>query len=368
LIGKKKKQYFKKHSKKIDTASKPNEEAIELEETEEILMILEDEIVIKTEELTLVTEELLEKPPISIAAVQTITKKPEISGNMSLKCIKDYKQILPLSSKAHRLHKTKSLIDCQVLFETIYENPNFSDGNFEEKFELSNFNLNNNYDEKQFLNLYLFGNRKSTIELLDLENEELKSSNVMSTYCWLFDVWKGNIEKLMFELESNNLINDFFFTLYQISITPTIYQDNKFFDTFLQQLLASNEFHKVALYYIVSYKIHDAIELYLRHNQFQFALCLAQLRLDKTLTDDNELFRKVLLRYAVYAAYNGDYETAVLAYIRIKDLANASMVLVRRMPANDEQKVLIQNLTNKFSKHDPSICVENETVLSENRE
>ena len=130
--------------------------------------------------------------------------------------------------------------------------------------------------------------------------------------------------------------------------------------------MANNEYHKVAIYYIVSYKIHDAIELYLEHNQYQFALCLAQLRLDKTLPEDNCLFKKVLFKYANYSTQNGDYETAVLAYTRIKDLSNASKSILRRIPANEEQKVLISSLTNKFSKHDSSICLNNNDLNFEN--
>ena len=334
-------------------------------EENELIMAVENEITKKIEELkkekSQGTEDADEK--LKKVAHEPIVKKNNEASNCYQLKIKDYKQILPLSSKAHRLSKTKSLVDCLVLFETIYENPNFKNDtqNFEKHFELSNldFNINNNYpnDEKHFLNLYLFCNRKSTIKLLDLEYGELEATGQLSICNWLFDIWKGNIEKLMTELDSNHLVNEFFFTLYQISITPTIYKDNKFFDNYLQQLLSANEFHKVALYYIVSYKIHDAIELYLDHNQFQFALCLAQLRLNKTLPEDNCLFNKVLSKYANYSTYNGDYETSVLAYVRIKDLSSASTSLMRRIPANEEQKVLIQDLASKFSKYDSSICV-----------
>ena len=314
----------------------------------------------------------MESEQVIKSQVQFQQPAKKTNESVTLK-IKDYKQVLPLSSKAHRLSKTKSLVDCLLLFETIYENQNLiqSNSNFEEQFELANLHFNtkeDNNDEKQFLNLYLFGNRKSTIKLLDIEYEELKSTDQVSisNYFWLFDVWKGNIEKLMTEIDSYNLVNDFFFTIYQISITPSIYQENKFFDNYLRQLLTNNEFHKVAIYYIVSYRINEAIELYLEHNQYQFALCLAQLRLDKTIPEDNCLFKKVLFKYANYSTQNGDYETAVLAYMRIKDLQNASKSITRRIAANEEQKLLIQNLTNKFSKHDPSICLNNNETIFEN--
>jgi hypothetical protein len=363
---------MKYSSKKNETIGEKISKLTNTEEEIEndLIEITEAEISLKIDELKIESEQTLKFQD------QTQQNTKKTNENLTLK-IKDYKQVLPLSSKAHRLSKTKSLVDCLLLFETIYENDNLitNDFNFEEHFELKtlDFNIKNNSyysnsDPNHFLNLYLFGNRKSTIKLLDIEFNELKSTDQITAnnFFWLYDAWKGNIEKLMNDIGSNNLINDFFFSIYQISITPTIYQDNKFFDKYLKQLLANNEYHKVAIYYIVSYKIHDAIELYLEHNQYQFALCLAQFRLDKTLPEDYCLFKKVLFKYANYSAQNGDYETAVLAYTRIKDLSNASKSILRRIPANEEQKVLISSLTNKFSKHDSSICLNNNDLNFEN--
>ena len=371
LAGKKKKQFLKKTFPKKNPAFnkfKNNEQ--ECENENDLVEITEDEISNKIDELNLESN-LNTQIPVKVQQQQqqkTNEKKAETS---TLK-FKDYKQVLPLSTKAHRLSKTKSLVDCLLLFDAIYENQNLSgELSFEEEFELADLNFSNKeYDEKQFLNLNLLGNRKSTIKLLDMELEELHSLSgeavSIAQNAWLFDVWKGNIEKLMNELDSNHLVNDFFFSLYQISITPTIYKDNKFFENYLLQLLKSNEHHKVALLYIVSYKIHDAIELYLDTNQYQFALCLAQLRLDKTLPDDQILFKKVLFRYALYSSQNGDYETAILAYTRIKDLSNASKSLMRRVAANEEQKVLIQILANKYSKHDSTIFLNTDSIDIEN--
>lgn len=299
-------------------------------------------------------------------------KQIEIGTCFNLK-IKDYKQLFPLSSKAHRLNRIKSLIDCLVLFETIYENPglqsmttNSEINEFNEQFELIdlNFNLNNNYaNEKQFINLYLFGNRKSTIKMLIMEQNELLDQN--SPYWWLFDIFKGNIEKLMHELETRNELNDFFLTLYQCSIQPNLYTENSFFKNYLNSLLSKGEFHKVALYLIALYKINDAIDVYLRYNQYQFALCLAQLRLNKSLSENNYIFNDILFKYALYSAQNGDYETGVLAYIRIKDLINASKTLIRRTILNDEHKTLINNLMSKFSKYDATLCVNTDENTSE---
>ena len=95
-----------------------------------------------------------------------------------------------------------------------------NDFNFEEHFELKtlDFNIKNNSyysnsDPNHFLNLYLFGNQKSTIKLLDIEFNELKSTDQITAnnFFWLYDAWKGNIEKLMNDIDSNNLINDFSF-------------------------------------------------------------------------------------------------------------------------------------------------------------
>ena len=154
------------------------EELSEDEVENELIEITEDEISSKIDELKLESEQVIK------SQVQFQQPAKKTNESVTLK-IKDYKQVLPLSSKAHRLSKTKSLVDCLLLFETIYENQNLiqSNSSFEEQFELANLHFNtkeDNNDEKQFLNLYLFGNRKSTIKLLDIEYEELKSTDQVS--------------------------------------------------------------------------------------------------------------------------------------------------------------------------------------------
>ncbi len=106
-----------------------------------------------------------------------------------------------------------------------------------------------------------------------------------------------------------------------------------------------------SLYNIAAYDLNTAIDIYLQHNQYQYAICLAQLRFNI----NDAIFQRVFTEYATYTKVNGDFETAVLAYIRLADFSNALNALNRRSIVNDEQKQHIDALILKFSKIDSKI-------------
>jgi hypothetical protein len=77
---------------------------------------------------------------------------------------------------------------------------------------------------------------------------------------------------------------------------------------------------------------------------FQYALCLAHLRLNSNDCQLND----ILNSYAKYATFTGDYETSVMCYIRLNDFENAYKVLMRRNVKNElETENIIKKLNQK---------------------
>lgn len=309
LVGKKKKQFYKK----INRQSKA--------ETNQEKTVSEDETNINQQ----VEEYELDKH-------EPVQKQASTNKTIS---IKDGKSLFQLSSKSNRGLSNKALRDCLILFEKLYSNENKND-------ELVDFKF-----DKENLNLCLFGNRKSTLELVKLEEKHLKE--IGSDKWWIFDIWKGNIGKIM--NESKDKLNDFFMALYQTSISSL--KDQSLTINYIEQLVQTGDYQKAALYAVVL-NIPKSIEIYLLSNQYLCALCIAQLRLSFL---NKSLFKQVLQKYAHYSAQNGDYETSVLCYIRLRDLEQASKVLTRRIIQNEEQRKLVDKLLKAFSQYDSTIQI-----------
>lgn len=235
----------------------------------------------------------------------------------------------------------------------MYENREISeckDLEFDEKIEMIDFEF-----DAENINLSLFGNRNSVMRMLDVEEEELRHQN--SDKWFIFCIWRGNMQKVFREFEAKGLLNDFIYSLYQCSVVnfkAFSGEENAFLSSYCEQLCRNDDAQRAALYYTASNDIQKAIEVYLKNNQYRFALCLAQIRLSVTHKD---ILREILAKFAQFSAVNGDYETAVLCFIRLRDLTNASRVLMRRTVANEEQKQLIDTLLNRFSAYDSTIFI-----------
>lgn len=249
------------------------------------------------------------------------------------------KSLLTLSSHGNKSQKSK-LTDCLTLYEKLYENIQDSE------IELKKFEF-----EKDQLNLCLFTNRICVLELLKLEQNELRKLNFEKW--WIFDIWKGNICKIIKEFRDLNQLNEILFTLYQIS---TGYCENSIdlLNIFIEQLnkeaLAGNmeSAHKAVLYSLASYQVEKAIDIYLSNNLYQYALCIGLLR----LPPNSPVLLRILNKYAMYSTHVGDYETAVLCYIRSGDFENAYKILLRRNTKNDlDFERNIKCLCDKLSTH-----------------
>jgi tetratricopeptide (TPR) repeat protein len=132
------------------------------------------------------------------------------------------------------------------------------------------------------------------------------------------------------------------------------FKDHSITFDYIEQLIQSGDYQKAALYSMALFNIPKAIEIYLQSNQYLCALCVAQLRLSFL---NKSLFEQVLQKYANYLAQNGDYETSVLCYIRLRDLKQASKVLTRRIIQNEEQRELVDKLLKLLSQYDSTIQI-----------
>ena len=168
---------------------------------------------------------------------------------------------------------------------------------------------------------------------------------------YILDVWLGNLAKVFNELYQQNNLNDIIFNLYQLSVSSNP-NSIEFLGEYIQQLSQSSNnerIHKAALYALASYDVHKAVEIYLANHLYLYALVITQLRLPHTYLN------KILNAYAIYATNNGDYETAVMCYIRVGDFESAYKILIRRNVKSDvESESLIASLMTKLSNLMPA--------------
>ncbi len=269
---------------------------------------------------------------------------------------KELKTLFVLSAHGSKSQKAK-LQDCLLLFETLFEkNDNINNQLAEIKQDMKPHDYSGLFDfdsfifdfprESHFLNI--FGNRMSVLSMLNVEQAELKKIGYEKW--WIFDIWRGNLAKVVNEQLVQSQMNDLLFGLFQLSIANS--PNKKVLDSFIKQLstkeASSESVHKSVMYTLCSFDLERALEIYMDHNMYQYALCLAQLR----LPPKNQIILDILNKYASYAAYTGDYETAALSYIRLADFENAYKCLLRRNYKNDtEAEHAKESLFEKFSKY-----------------
>ena len=259
---------------------------------------------------------------------------------------KELKSLLSLSSLGAKSLKSK-IQDCLYLFEILFvQNEELKRSILEGEplLDLMNFELS-----KEFWSLSPFCSRYTTLKLLSYEQIELIRLN--SDKWWIFEVWRGNLAKIFHEFCERNSLNDVIFNLYQISISSNgnvLTFLNEYIDQ-LSKFPASSQdtVHKAAMYSLAAYDVNRAIEIYMTHNYYAYALVVAQLR----LVPNDPYLKRIFSKYGKYASQIGDYETAVLCFLRIADFENAFKTLNRRNFKNDEEtetlaKTLMKNITS----------------------
>jgi hypothetical protein len=276
------------------------------------------------------------------------------------------RSLFVLSSQHAGKSQLNKLRDCLGLFEILYEqtglidHPEFvNQGQSAKKshllegvqLELADFDLSINETH-----LGIYGNRKSTLQMLGVEQAELK--RLGSDKWWIFDVWRGNISKLANELTKSQSLSDLLLSLYQASqwrffnSSKDSSNGHSLLDDYIEQLCKSGIqnaecVHKAVMYSLASHNVAKAVQIYLAHNMYQYALCVSQLR----SAPGDELIERSLQGYASYASNNGDFETALLCYIRLADFESSCKMLSRRDHKNDPECInLIDSLFKKFLK------------------
>jgi hypothetical protein len=270
---------------------------------------------------------------------------------------RELKSLFVLSSHGSKSPKLK-LKDCLTLFEVLYEKePEIrtkldeliqtkqfeSIKKFEFNFDLYKLDYETNSEK---ISLAIFLNRLATIRMLLCEEAELKRQGYEKY--WIFDVWRGNLTKLVNEMDSKKALNDFLVLLHQLAIDPSESRSS-LVNSYIQQMQKGGleQINKSVLIALASYNIEQAIHIYISQNMFPYALCLAQVRLGP----NNQLFYEVLESYASFSAHNGDYESAAMCFIRLSDFENAFKILNRRDAKNDaDTEQLIKCLLEKLGR------------------
>ena len=116
-----------------------------------------------------------------------------------------------LSSHGGKSQKSK-LQDCLSLFEALYEKQNNLTQNSQtilsshKDFDFDACRLE--FSSEQ-LNLNIFGNRLSTLEMTRKEYAELK--RLSFDKWWISEVWRGNILNIINEFKEQSNLDDFLF-------------------------------------------------------------------------------------------------------------------------------------------------------------
>ncbi|RNA10722.1 gem-associated 5 [Brachionus plicatilis] len=266
----------------------------------------------------------------NIKIVQPVVKPAPRSQKQA-----ELKSLFILSSSGSSTPKLK-LNDCLVLYENLIE-----------KNKISNINAEIFEFDRENLILSIFCNRISSLNLLRQEETELKRMGFERW--WIFEIWKGNLFKVVKELKDSKQLNDLIMSLYQSTISVLNKSCLELVNSYIEQLsLNGNNSDcviRAILHCCCTYQIQKAVDICLEYNMYQYALCIAQIR----LAADSEILSKILIKYAVYSTQVGDYEMAVLCYIRLGDLENAYKTLIRRNSKNDSEfEHCLKLLSEKF--------------------
>lgn len=190
-------------------------------------------------------------------------------------------------------------------------------------------------DENQATIIRLFGNRQSVFHMLRQETAELRAMGYDKW--WLLDAWKGDMQHVIAELRRTNALSDLAVVVYETAVNSTRSPD--LLNAYIDQLRASGHehvenVHKAVLLSLSLYQTEQAVRIYAEKDMYQYALCVAILRRAPQFAG---LVDEVLGKYAVYATSVGDYETAVMCYLRLHDVESAFSSLLRRNTKGDEQ-------------------------------
>ena len=334
MVGKKKVKQFKRMQKTheiADITNKPTEVVSHVDD------IQQEKEICQIEYKSLENLDDKEKPPETAEECDESEPKQPVKKPTKTSSQRELKSLLMLSSHGNKSQKSK-LKDCLKLFEVLQESP-------------SGLSINDRLEiPVEQINLFIFGNRASVLQMLELEQAELR--RLGSDKWWILEVWTGNLAKVFHELHKQHNLTDVLFNLYQISYSsnPNVMP---FLDEYIEQLArsgpaTSNEkVHKAALYSLAAYNVYKAIEVYTSNHLFQYALCIAHMR----LAHDDPVILQTYSKYGMYATVTGDYETAVQCHMRAGDFENAYKVLMRRNAKSDnESEILIKNLLISLSK------------------
>lgn len=179
---------------------------------------------------------------------------------------------------------------------------------------------------------------------------------------WILDIWKGDIKYVIDELRRTNTLNDLAVIIYQTAINST--RNPTLLNAYIDQLSATSNEHtdninKAVLLSLSLYQVDQAIRIYLDHDMYQYALCLAIIR---KAPQFHQIVNEVLLKYAAYATSVGDYETAVLCHLRLGDVESAFSSLLRRNTKGDETcEKIFEQICRKFNDYLKHPYGENQT-------
>ena len=294
---------------------------------------------------------------------------------------RELKTIFLVSASSGNKSQKRYIKDCLSLFEVLYEKDEHNKSIMERHircpddqppllsvdvkrrmFEFDKCSLSFSALEEdrggEHLNLYVFGNRLSTWKMTELEQTELKRINY--EHHWIYEVWRGNLGKLIeASLLDRECLSDLLVNLFHIATTSTSSSHSaaaaetgkQVLNKLVSQLVSKHnasleEINRAAMYLLAAHDTQRAIQVYMSKNMYAYALCIGQLR----LAPRSPLLYEILEKYASYAIYAGDYETAIMCYLRLADFENAFKILSRRSAKNDlELDALIKTLSAKLA-------------------
>lgn len=187
--------------------------------------------------------------------------------------------------------------------------------------------------------------------MLRLETAELKSLNYEKW--WILEMWKGDLSEVIAELRKQDTLNELVILVYETVVNST--RSPSLINAYIEQLLRPHgdnpvpieNVHKAAVLSLALIDPERAVRVYLEHDLYAYALCISQVR----FPPHYHILYDVLVKYASYATSVGDYETAVMCFLRVNDVENAFATLLRRNVKNDEQCASIfVELSQKFEQ------------------
>ncbi|XP_064637398.1 gem-associated protein 5-like [Lineus longissimus] len=168
-----------------------------------------------------------------------------------------------------------------------------------------------------------FIDKSALYKMVTIESEHHLAHGHIESYV-ILEIWKGNIAEMLQVAEEHNQLSDFLISMASFSKHPTFLATC---EAYAKQLEKCDNFMKATCYYLVCFKVYEAIDMLVKNRLFKEAVVLSRLRLPSQDPKIEELF----IAWANHLINDlRTPEQAAKCYLAVGNPEEAMRILTRR--------------------------------------